>query len=476
MVRKFSSDLRKLGRNLNEIGSFALATGAAMTGPLALAFNSAGKYSREVSDELEKVKTVTASLQISIAQAMIPVVQSLTNILGRLYQAWQSLESAQQASIVQGVLLTGIFLTLTGTLIKFVAGIFKTVGTISMLWSGLNPLVRIIMLIVAALGLMIQNWDKVKKVAMPILNGLELGINMVALGFQKMIAWMVDGLIDLSVQWSGFLKVLARVPGPQQNAFLEASDALDHLAGKLRLTSVAVHQTVNDIEKNMEKIFVSGSGEIIKFAQDIKLKLEDLKKFIQEPGTFNFSGWKENLRDLERQTKTMHDVFIDTSTQAAQAMARSMGDFFFNPFSENVRSAKEMFADFGRSIARILADVAAKLIISMTLGRMFGAFNILGLKFHSGGIVPKAHDGAFVNASPSREFPILVRGGETIRTEAQEALLHQRKGQNITIQPVVVIQAWDTQDVMRNKDAITGIIQDAVSRNGPIRETFRRYA
>lgn len=40
--------------------------------------------------------------------------------------------------------------------------------------------------------------------------------------------------------------------------------------------------------------------------------------------------------------------------------------------------------------------------------------------FHQGGTVPKAHAGAYIDAPPSREFPILVRGGETVRTEAQE--------------------------------------------------------
>jgi hypothetical protein len=43
-------------------------------------------------------------------------------------------------------------------------------------------------------------------------------------------------------------------------------------------------------------------------------------------------------------------------------------------------------------------------------------------KFHSGGTVGKT----FFNASPSKEFPILVRGGEVIRTENQEKNLQKK--------------------------------------------------
>lgn len=45
---------------------------------------------------------------------------------------------------------------------------------------------------------------------------------------------------------------------------------------------------------------------------------------------------------------------------------------------------------------------------------------------------PKFHEGgtAFVNAPANREFPIIVRGGETIRTERQEALLQSMMQNN----------------------------------------------
>jgi hypothetical protein len=53
--------------------------------------------------------------------------------------------------------------------------------------------------------------------------------------------------------------------------------------------------------------------------------------------------------------------------------------------------------------------------------------------FHEGGTVPKAHEGMFINAPPTQEFPILVRGGETIRTEKQEAQLQTNGGTVVTI-------------------------------------------
>jgi hypothetical protein len=46
-------------------------------------------------------------------------------------------------------------------------------------------------------------------------------------------------------------------------------------------------------------------------------------------------------------------------------------------------------------------------------------------EFHEGGTVPGGGGATYYDAPPSKEFPILVRGGETVRTERQEADLQQ---------------------------------------------------
>lgn len=96
------------------------------------------------------------------------------------------------------------------------------------------------------------------------------------------------------------------------------------------------------------------------------------------------------------------------------------------------------------------------------------ALKILAL-FHEGGIVPKAHTGMFINAPASQEFPIMVRGGETVRTERQEARL-QNGMSGAGGRTYVTIQALDAgsfNDFLRdpgNRNVLISRINDALRK------------
>jgi hypothetical protein len=75
--------------------------------------------------------------------------------------------------------------------------------------------------------------------------------------------------------------------------------------------------------------------------------------------------------------------------------------------------------DFAKMAAATVALQAARAFVSSV--------------FHQGGVVPKPGGGAFMNAPPSQEFPILVRGGETVRTEAQEKALQSGAGATVIV-------------------------------------------
>lgn len=481
-MKEFASNLKRIGGDLQRIGSSFTMFGALLTGPLVLAFNTAGRYSRSVSDEITRLKTVTTVFQLSIAQALVPVMNTLTNVLGRLYQAWESLGKAKQAVIIQGAFLTGTFLTLGGVLLRLVGGIMKTMGTIISLLRALSPVQWAVIAIVGAVALMIAHWERVREVVIPILNGIEVAANMVAIGFHKVVGGMIDGLIRLSLQWGEYLRILARVPGPQQNVFLKAAEGMDTLAGKLRVLSTTSHKTVADLQKNIETIFSTGTSRLGGFVDNVKHKMDELKRFLSGGGGFDFSGWTEKLKDLEMQTKTAFDVMRDVAGKTASAMAQSFSDGFYNVFTGQIKSVKEMFADFGRSVLKILSDVMAQLLISATLGRVWGPFNLLGLKFHQGGVV-RAHGGYLA----SDDIPIIAQAGEGIISRRGMANLGaynlQRlnrgdgmAGGGVTVNINPVIQAWDSRDIYRNRHMITGIVSDAIKSNTQLRKIIKDYA
>ena len=89
------------------------------------------------------------------------------------------------------------------------------------------------------------------------------------------------------------------------------------------------------------------------------------------------------------------------------------------------------------------------------LGGIFGGL------FHGGGtVLQRAHSGAYIDAPPSREFPILVRGGETIRTEAQEREVQRATSQQRAVSITVNVQN------LASKQAFKDVVQEGMRELG----------
>lgn len=169
------------------------------------------------------------------------------------------------------------------------------------------------------------------------------------------------------------------------------------------------------------------SGELVRLtAEDMKVSFGDVFALVWElNGGFQTSV----LAGLD----AVHSSIVDGIGSAWEEMfgeANSLLEIFIKNFVEQLGSNVVQSAISG--------------LLSLIPGGGFLS-GIFGGLFHEGGVVPKAHDGAYINASPSREFPILVRGGETVRTEAQEAALQTRGGVTFNVNvygPVASEQAF----------------------------------
>ncbi len=81
-VTEFADNMKYVGTQVQRTGINMTFLGAVITGPMALAFKGASKQSFELGYELERLTGVAGSFQKSIANAMLPVVQHITDILG----------------------------------------------------------------------------------------------------------------------------------------------------------------------------------------------------------------------------------------------------------------------------------------------------------------------------------------------------------------------------------------------------------
>ncbi len=475
-----------MGRTMEQVGRSMIFTGAALTGPLALAFNASAQYSQRVADQIDRLKGTTAAFQLSLANAMLPVIERFNNVLASLVNAWNRLTPAQQNSIVQTIFLTGTFLTLGGTIVTVAGAVVKFIGELERLTAMQLMFIQkagMVVLVtaawIAAIVLLIVFWDKLKGVAIPVLNGIQIAIDMVAIGFQKMLAFAVDGAIRLTNALSDVFMALGSVQGPQQQMFLGIANGMQKASGALHVFYSAQQKTILDLQNNITNILVTGKGALSTGVDSMISKIKNL--FANLNNAFSQST---NVNAPIKYFNALQEIV----QQTAQSMTTSFGEGFFDVMTGNLSDLKNVFANWGQQILKIIANVLAKLLILHTIGTIGigGGKTIASLIMHSGGMIQRAHSGMLAYD----EVPIIAQTGEAVLSRRAVATLGADNvnrlnsgqgiggGQNttVTIQINPVIQAWDTSDIMRNRKAISAAIAEDLRSNAQIRQTIRQYS
>jgi len=142
----------------------------------------------------------------------------------------------------------------------------------------------------------------------------------------------------------------------------------------------------------------------------------------------------------------------------------------------------------------MISNILAKLLLIKMFTAMAGSsgqiFGVpVGSLFHRGGMVKK-HQGGLIrahNGLAPDEVPIIAQTGEGVLSRrgmdvlgGSDNLRALNRGEGIgggvTINVNQVIQAWDAQDVWRNRRMLSNAIADDIYNNGKIRSVIRNYA
>jgi len=286
--------------------------------------------------------------------------------------------------------------------------------------------------------------------------------------FQKMLVPLIK-----------FYEILGKLPGHMGETYRQAAESVKKLS--------------NSIEQN-KKVFELAATESAKVAMEqydlVFAKVKDtgdkttevLKQVAKQVG--------ESAKDTAQQFNAMEEF----AKQSARNMQDAFAQFFFKAFTGELRNVKEIFADFGRAVLQMIANIIAKLLLIKLFTAMAGPggsiFGVpVGSLFHEGGMVGrqrrrfiKAHQGL----APD-EVPIVAQTGEGVLSrrgmsalggpESLKALNRgeEVKGGGVTINVNQVVQAWDAQDVWRNRKMLSEAIADDIYNNGKIRSVIRSY-
>ncbi len=479
-THKLGMNMRQVGREITQVGSTLTFMGAALTGPLALAFKSSEKYSQSVSNELKRLDNAFIALRVSIAEALVPVVHKLANVFGNLLALWNSIPPATQQMIIQGIAITGIFLTLSGVVVNLGGRLIRLGGIILDLVSKFalfalaNPWLVGIAAVVTGLIIVFL---KFRDVAVPVLNAIEIAAQMVYIGFVKLIKYLLVGFDQLSLGLQKFYELLGKIPGKLGEPYREASEHIKKFRENLDGLIKASDMEMDRVGSKISNILVTGEGSLVKGYDKARAAIE------------NFINSLKNLgKDIKiDEVAQKFDAIKSIGEGTAKSLGSVFKHFFTDLFKGQIDDVRDYFAEFGNMMLEVLAEVLAKMILVKTIGAVFPGmipfFHRGGMVYHAGGPVHAVY--AHAGLEPD-EVPIIAQSGEGVLSRrgiralgGAASLRRLNEGESlkpgITINVNQVIQAWDAQDVWRNRKMLSNAIADDIYNNGKIRSVIRSY-
>jgi len=182
-----------------------------------------------------------------------------------------------------------------------------------------------------------------------------------------------------------------------------------------RITDLAIELQKAGVAIDQVKLKELITDEDLKRLEAAKEAGKDLA-----PGKEAYASWEiffAGMRKGLNKAQTGYDNFrfsVEKGTlKLINSMETQFGNFFYNTFTRQVGKAREVFAEFGQSILRVLSEVLAQ----WTLFGFSGAGGLMGMvgiwpKKHQGGEIrriDRAHGGLAID-----EVPIIAQTGEGV--------------------------------------------------------------
>lgn len=368
--------------------------------------------------------------------------------------------------------------------------------------------------------------------------GIALKLNEWALTITKVFnkipfVNLEDEIIELNNRTQGLRETYTTLLNESQDfkdKFLKEEELkqkqkeLNQLKETIDIVKKALANATNEAAKKKLEAQLTRLENTYKDAKDeinkLKTATEDLDKTM---GDTEAEKNQENaIKDIgtaadeaAKKTEDSFKAIESLSEQTARNVQDAFNTFFFDAFTGKLKNIQSIFEGFGRAMLKTISNLFAQLTIeSMGLqegsgwggllskiGGLFsfgggvadpigggypGGYSGMSGLGHAGGLVKssgiiKAHNGLAPDEIPSilqtGEAVISRRGMKSLGSDGVRSL---NSGKGIgnsytTIQPVVVIQAWDSRDVARNMDTISQGLAQSLRSNSPFREAVKKY-
>ena len=312
-----------------------------------------------------------------------------------------------------------------------------------------------------------------------VLGFLQGFMNQLVSGFFTLLEVATTVFQKLLVPLIKLYELLGKLPGKVGEAYRQAGESVKKLSSDMELNRKAFEMaSIESAQTAMEQYDLV----FAKAKETGDDTAEILKNVARQVG--------DSAKDAAEKFNAMEEF----AKQSARNMQNAFSEFFFKAFTGELRNMQEIFANFGRAVLQMISNILAKLLLIKLFTAMAGASGTIfgvpvGSLFHQGGLIRK-HRGGLIRAHSGLapdEVPIIAQTGEGILSrQGMRALggpdnlksLNRGEGAGaggVTININQVIQAWDAQDVWRNRKALSNAIADDIYNNGKIRSVIRSY-
>jgi len=301
-----------------------------------------------------------------------------------------------------------------------------------------------------------------------LVSGLFTLLEVATTVFQKMLVPLIK-----------LYELLGKLPGKVGEAYRQAGESVKKLSSDMEVNKKAFEMAAVESAKVAMEQYDLVFAKVKETGDDTA---EILKNVAKQVG--------DSAKDVGEKFNAMEEF----AKQSARNMQNAFSDFFFKAFTGELKTLNEIFVNFGRAVLQMISNILAKLLLIKLFTTMAGASGTIfgvpvGSLFHQGGLVRK-HQGGLIrahNGLAPDEVPIIAQTGEGILSRqgmralgGPDNLRALNRGEEtgaggVTININQVIQAWDAQDVWRNRKALSNAIADDIYNNGKIRSVIRSY-
>lgn len=481
-------NLEKASKQARKVAGDITFIGTAISGVFGLSLRTAANYNVQIAKTNQTLIDSFAALQVEIAQAVLPVYQKFVNVIINITKYVQNLDSALKEKLVRIIAVIGAVGVAVGLFGGFAARVFSLIIGVGKLTIVLGKLT------VALYGFTAQYAKMVVLFAMsnPILAAIIVTIGLLSLAALKASKEFAVALEPFRL----FFSFIEKMPGG--STFSGITKAIEGFQVSLQKFdeeqkgeegTKSILDQIKEAIANLMKEFTKANT--LDFANNFVINSQRIKDEMDRMRNYKLLGNEGFLKGFSTGiNKSLSDLknFASFGQQIAERTANTMStyfsDMFFAVFTGDLDSLKDAFTNFTQSILRMITDIIAQYLTLSMLSSVVGgpftsAFSATFGTLHSGGYIPYAHSGRAFDEVDVRlqkgEGVVSRKGMNAIGGKNTLKAINSGAGLSEGGQPNVIInmQTWDASDILRNKKALTTVIQNAILSNSSLRRTVK---